>query len=138
MRALIQRTTGASVAVDGRVIGEIGPGLVVLVCAMRGDGEAEAEWLARKTVNLRIFRDAEGRMNRSVIDTGGAALVVSQFTLAAETRGNRPGFSTAAAPEEGERLYERFADAGPRRTGWRWRPGPSAPTCRCGSATTGR
>lgn len=109
MRALIQRTTGASVTVEGRLVGEIGPGLVVLVCAMRGDGEAEAQWLARKTVNLRIFRDAEGRMNRSVIDTGGAALVVSQFTLAAETRGNRPGFSTAAAPDEGERLYQRFA-----------------------------
>jgi D-tyrosyl-tRNA(Tyr) deacylase len=109
VRALIQRTTGASVAVDGRVVGEIGAGLVVFVCAMRGDGEAEAEWLARKTVALRIFRDGEGRMNRSVMETGGAALVVSQFTLAAETRGNRPGFSTAAAPDEGARLYERFA-----------------------------
>ncbi len=109
MRALIQRTTGARVAVEGRVIGEIGAGLVVLVCAMRGDDDAAAAWLARKTVNLRIFRDAEGRMNRSLLDTGGAALVVSQFTLAAETKGNRPGFSTAAAPEDGERLYEAFA-----------------------------
>jgi D-tyrosyl-tRNA(Tyr) deacylase len=75
---------------------------------MRGDSAAESVWLARKTVNLRIFRDEAGRMNRSVLDVGGAALVVSQFTLAAETRGNRPGFSTAAAPEEGERLYQHF------------------------------
>ena len=110
MRALIQRVAGASVEVDGRVVGEIGAGLVVLVCAMRGDEAAEAVWLARKVVNLRIFRDEEGRMNRSLLDVGGAALVVSQFTLAAETRGNRPGFSTAAAPEEGERLYELFAE----------------------------
>jgi D-aminoacyl-tRNA deacylase len=111
MRALIQRTTGASVAVAGETVGEIGPGLVVLVCAMRGDGEAEAERLARKVADLRIFRDEDGRMNRSLRDTGGAALVVSQFTLAAETKGNRPGFSTAAAPEDGERLYLRFAEA---------------------------
>jgi len=108
MRALIQRTSGAKVTVEDAVVGEIGPGLVVFVCAMQGDGEAESDWLARKTVNLRIFRDDEGRMNRSVLDIGGSALVVSQFTLAAETRGNRPGFSTAAAPEEGERLYEHF------------------------------
>ena len=109
MRALIQRAAGASVAADGRVLGEIGARLVVFVCAMQGDGEAESAWLARKTVALRIFRDAEGRMNRSLLDTGGAALVVSQFTLAAETRGNRPGFSTAAEPEAGRRLYEHFA-----------------------------
>src|SRR5690606_20498654 len=95
----------------GRIAGEIGGGLVVLVCAMRGDGDEQARWLARKVVNLRIFRDEAGRMNRSLLDTGGAALVVSQFTLAAETKGNRPGFSTAAAPEEGERLYELFAEA---------------------------
>ena len=94
--------------VDGKIVGEIGPGLVVLVCAMRGDTELESEWLARKTVKLRIFRDEAGRMNRSVQDVGGSALIVSQFTLAAETRGNRPGFSAAAAPEEGERLYEHF------------------------------
>ena len=110
MRALIQRVAGASVEVDGRVVEEIGAGLVVFVCAMRGDEAPEAAWLARKVVNLRIFRDEVGRMNRSLLDVGGAALVVSQFTLAAETRGNRPGFSTAAAPEEGERLYELFAE----------------------------
>ncbi|MFQ8431997.1 D-aminoacyl-tRNA deacylase [Amaricoccus sp. W119] len=111
MRALIQRTTGAEVRVGERVTGRIGPGLVILVCAMRGDTEAQSVWLAKKVVSLRIFRDEEGRMNRSLIDTGGAALVVSQFTLAAETKGNRPGFSTAAAPDEGRRLYEHFAEA---------------------------
>lgn len=111
MRALIQRTTGARVHIDGAVAGEIGPGLVVLVCAMRGDGPAEADRLARKTADLRIFPDAAGRMNRSLRDTGGAALIVSQFTLAAEARGNRPGFSAAAPPEDGERLYERFAES---------------------------
>ncbi len=109
MRALIQRVSEAAVSVDGRLLSEIGPGLLVLVCAMRGDTEAESAWLARKTAALRIFRDAEGRMNRSLLDAGGAALVVSQFTLAAETRGNRPGFSTAADPEAGARLYEHFA-----------------------------
>ena len=110
MRALIQRTTGAEVRVGERVTGRIGPGLVILVCAMRGDGEAQSVWLAKKAVSLRIFRDGEGRMNRSLLDTGGAALIVSQFTLAAETKGNRPGFSTAATPEDGRRLYEHFAD----------------------------
>jgi len=81
----------------------------VLVCAMQGDDDKKSTWLARKAVNLRIFKDEDGRMNRSLLDIGGAALVVSQFTLAAETRGNRPGFSTAAAPEEGKRLYEHFS-----------------------------
>jgi D-tyrosyl-tRNA(Tyr) deacylase len=110
MRALIQRATRASVAVESRRVGEIGAGLVVFVCAMRGDGEAEADWLARKTVQLRVFRDAEGRMNRSLLDVAGSALIVSQFTLAAESRGNRPGFSAAAPPGEAERLYEHFAE----------------------------
>ncbi|MGR3363083.1 MAG: D-aminoacyl-tRNA deacylase [Maritimibacter harenae] len=111
MRALVQRVSEAAVRVDGEVIGEIGPGLLVLVCAMQGDGERNADTLAAKISKLRIFKDDEGRMNRSVLDTGGAVLVVSQFTLAADTsRGNRPGFSTAAAPDEGERLYEYFAD----------------------------
>lgn len=110
MRALVQRVSRASVSVGGAVIGEVGPGLMILVCAMRGDGEAEADRLAAKIARLRIFRDEEGRMNRSVSDVQGAALVVSQFTLAADTsRGNRPGFSAAAAPEEGEQLYEYFA-----------------------------
>ena len=112
MRALVQRVTGASVTVDGTVVGEIGAGLLVLVCAMRGDTGAEAEKLAAKLAKLRIFEDAAGKMNLSLADTGGAALVVSQFTLAADTsRGNRPGFSEAAPPDEGARLYEHFARA---------------------------
>lgn len=109
MRALVQRVASASVTVDGEITGQIGPGLLVLVCAMQGDGEKESAWLARKTVNLRIFKDEEKRMNRSLLDIGGEALVVSQFTLAAETKGNRPGFSTAAAPDDGRRLYEHFS-----------------------------
>lgn len=110
MRALIQRVSHASVTVDGVVVGQTGPGLLVLVCAMAGDGEAQADQLAAKIAKLRIFKDEAGKMNRSVLDIGGAALVVSQFTLAADTRsGNRPGFSSAAPPAEGERLYEYFA-----------------------------
>ena len=111
MRALIQRVSAASVVVDGETVGAIGPGLLILVCAMQGDSEKQADWLARKCVNLRIFADDAGRMNRSVADIGGSALIVSQFTLAAETKGNRPGFSRAAAPETGERLYSHFSSA---------------------------
>jgi D-tyrosyl-tRNA(Tyr) deacylase len=112
MRAVIQRVSEASVTVEGEVIGATGRGLLVLVCAMQGDAEAEATKLAAKIAKLRIFRDEDGRMNRSVRDIGGSALVVSQFTLAADTaRGNRPGFSEAAAPEVGERLYIAFAQA---------------------------
>lgn len=110
MRALLQRVTEASVSVDGEVVGRTGPGLLVLVCAMQGDDETRADRLADKVVRLRIFRDAGGRMNRSLADAGGGALVVSQFTLAADTsRGTRPGFSAAAPPEIGQTLYERFA-----------------------------
>ncbi|HMQ41856.1 MAG TPA: D-aminoacyl-tRNA deacylase [Paracoccus sp. (in: a-proteobacteria)] len=112
MRALIQRVTDASVTVEGRITGQIGPGLLVLVCAMQGDDESAAEKLAARVAKLRIFRDEADKMNRSLLDTGGAALVVSQFTLAADTRtGNRPGFSSAAAPDLGRALYESFADA---------------------------
>ena len=112
MRALLQRVTEARVEVGGEIVGQTGAGLLILVCAMEGDGEARAEQLAAKIARLRIFRDAGGKMNRSLLDTGGGALVVSQFTLAADTsRGNRPGFSTAARPEEGARLYEHFARA---------------------------
>lgn len=111
MRVLLQRVREARVTVDGRVTGEIGPGLVILVCAMEGDTDAAADRLAARIAKLRIFKDAEGKMNLSVRDTGGAALVVSQFTLAADTsRGNRPGFSAAAPPDEGRRLYEYFSD----------------------------
>lgn len=109
MRALVQRVTEASVRVDGTVIGEIGHGVLILVCAMQGDGPDVSAKLADKISKLRIFKDDAGRMNRSLLDTGGAALVVSQFTLAADTsRGNRPGFSAAAPPEEGAALYETF------------------------------
>ena len=109
MRCLIQRASEASVSVDGQVIGQIGPGLVILVCAMQDDTEADAKALAGKVAKLRIFRDDQDRMNRSVLDAGGSALVISQFTLAADTsRGNRPGFSSAARPEQGEALYQAF------------------------------
>ena len=109
MRALLQRVTDAQVRVDGEVIGQCGRGLMILVCAMRGDEESQAEALAAKAAKCRIFPDEAGKMNRSLLDIGGEALVVSQFTLAADTRsGNRPGFSTAAAPEDGRRLYEHF------------------------------
>jgi D-tyrosyl-tRNA(Tyr) deacylase len=105
----LQRVSRASVAVDGTVVGEIGAGLLILICAMQGDTAAEADKLAAKIAKLRIFKDQAGKMNLSVRDMGGAALVVSQFTLAADLRGNRPGFSYAAAPDEGKRLYDHFA-----------------------------
>ena len=112
MRALLQRVREAQVTVDGDVLGQCGPGLMILVCAMQGDTEAEAGKLAAKAARLRIFPDAAGKMNRSVTDIGGTALVVSQFPLAADPRrGNRPGFSAAAAPETGAALYEAFAAA---------------------------
>ncbi len=112
MRALLQRVSAAEVRVEGKVVGATGPGLMVLVCAMRGDGPAQADALAAKVARLRIFKDEAGKMNLSVRDVGGGALVVSQFTLAADTRrGTRPGFSDAAPPEEGRQLYERFAEA---------------------------
>lgn len=110
MRAVVQRVSAASVEIDGAVVGEIGAGLLILVCAMKGNEDAGVAPFAAKIAKLRIFDDDDGKMNRSLLDIGGAALVVSQFTLAADTsRGNRPGFSTAAPPAEGERLYEMFA-----------------------------
>lgn len=108
MRAILQRVSSASVTVDGAVTGEIGMGLMILVCAMQGDTEMQSDKLAAKIAKLRIFKDGAGKMNLSVKDVGGAALVVSQFTLAADLRGNRPGFSPAAAPEDGKRLYDHF------------------------------
>ena len=111
MRALVQRVTQASVSVEGTLQAQIGPGLLVLVCAMQGDDPARAQALADRIARLRIFRDEAGKMNRALADTGGAALVVSQFTLAADTsRGNRPGFSAAAAPDLGRALYQAVAD----------------------------
>ena len=112
MRALLQRVKEASVTVAGQKIGEIGPGLLILICAMQGDSETEADQLAAKIAKLRIFEDDAGKMNLSIKDSGGAALIVSQFTLAADTsRGNRPGFSPAASPQEGRHLYEYFIKA---------------------------
>lgn len=111
MRAVLQRVSEARVQVGGALIGETGPGFLILVCAMAGDTEARAEKLAAKIAKLRVFKDDQGKMNLSIRDIGGAALVVSQFTLAADLRGNRPGFSTAAAPDEGERLYLHFSQA---------------------------
>ena len=112
MRALIQRVSEAAVRVDGEVVGEIERGLLVLICAMKGDTNAEADRLAAKISKMRIFTDENGKMNKSVLDIGGTALVVSQFTLSADTKsGNRPGFSTACGAEEGNAFYEYFANA---------------------------
>lgn len=112
MRALLQRVTRASVAVEGASVASIGPGLLVLLGVGHGDDDATTDALARRITELRIFRDEEGRTNRSILDVGGAALVVSQFTLYADTaRGRRPGFTNAADPALAERLYLRFAAA---------------------------
>ena len=111
MRALVQRVSEASVTADGERLGEIGPGMLVLVCAMQGDDETRAEALAQRLSKLRIFRDEAGKMNLSLLDAGGAALIVSQFTLAADvTAGNRPGFTGAAAPALGRAIYERVVE----------------------------
>ena len=109
MMALLQRVSEASVRVDGEVIGQIGHGLLVLLCAEKGDTEAVADKLLAKLLKLRIFGDESGKMNRSVQDVGGGLLLVSQFTLAADVAGgNRPSFTQAAAPEDGRRLYAHF------------------------------
>ena len=108
MRAVLQRVSRASVTVDGQVTGEIGAGLLILICAMQGDTDAQADQMATKIAKLRIFKDDQAKMNLSIRDIGGSALIVSQFTLAADLRGNRPGFSPAASPDEGKRLYDHF------------------------------
>ena len=109
MISVLQRVREARVDVEGATVGAIGQGLLVLVCAEQGDTEAEADKLLAKLLKLRIFSDEAGKMNQSVQDVGGGLLIVSQFTLAADTRsGNRPGFSQAAAPAEGRRLYDDF------------------------------
>lgn len=119
MRALLQRVGRASVRVEGEAVASIGPGLLVLVGVGHDDADATADALARRITELRIFRDDEGRTNRSILDVGGAALVVSQFTLYADTsRGRRPGFTNAADPAVAERLYQRVA-AGLRTAGVR-------------------
>lgn len=122
MRVLLQRVTAAAVDIDGERVAAIGPGLLVFVGVAAGDSRTSASWLADKTLGLRIFPDDNKPMNCSVVDIGGELLVVSQFTLAADTsRGRRPGFSTAAAPTDAERLYEFFVaqlgDTVPVQTG---------------------
>ena len=109
MKAVLQRVREARVEIDGRVVGRIGIGLLVLLCAERGDTDAVGDRLLAKLLKLRVFADEAGKMNRSVQDVGGGLLVVSQFTLAADVSGgNRPSFTQAAAPDEGRRLYDRF------------------------------
>ena len=109
MIAVLQRVSQASVRVDGAVIGQIDTGLLVLLCAEKGDTDAVADKMLAKILKLRIFSDDAGKMNLSLQDVGGGLLVVSQFTLTADlTGGNRPSFTQAAAPEEGRRLYEHF------------------------------
>ena len=111
MIALLQRVTRASVTVENKLIGEIGRGLMVLVCAEKGDTEEKAKALAQKLLKYRVFSDDAGKMNRSVTDIAGELLLVSQFTLAADTNsGTRPSFTPAAAPEDGLRLFNRFVE----------------------------
>lgn len=110
MRALLQRVKQSRVTVDGKTLAEIGHGLVILLGVGHGDGEEQAYFLAEKIANLRIFEDEQGKSNLSILDVGGEALVVSQFTLYADTRkGRRPSFTDAALPEDAEPLVERFA-----------------------------
>ena len=111
MRALVQRVKKSSVSVDGEIVGAIGPGLMILLGIKEGDTEEEAHWLAPKVANLRIFPDDEGKLNRSVLDMGGEALVVSQFTLYADCRkGRRPSFVAAARPEVADPLVDKFVE----------------------------
>jgi len=112
MRIVIQRVTHADVVVDEQRVGEIGPGALVLLGVGQGDTEKQADWLADKLVALRMFADESGKMNRSIVDVGGSVLVVSQFTLLADCqKGRRPAFTTAAAPEDADRLYQYFVAA---------------------------
>ena len=109
LKAILQRVRGASVRVEGKIVSQIGPGLLVLLGVTHSDSEREADWMAAKIVNLRIFNDSEGKMNRSLRQQGGEILAVSQFTLYADCRkGRRPSFIAAASPERGEKLYEYF------------------------------
>jgi D-tyrosyl-tRNA(Tyr) deacylase len=111
MRAVCQRVSGARVRIDTEVVAEVGPGLLVLLGIARSDGSGQAERLAGKVARLRIFEGEDGRFDRSLVDVRGSALVVSQFTLIADTaKGNRPSFSEAAPPEQAEPIYERFCD----------------------------
>jgi D-tyrosyl-tRNA(Tyr) deacylase len=112
VRAVVQRVREARVRADGETVGEIGAGLLILLAVRRGDGAEASAWLAEKCVGLRVFADDQGQMNRSLLEIGGAALVVSQFTLYGDTRrGRRPSFVEAAPPAEAEPLYEKFCTA---------------------------
>jgi D-tyrosyl-tRNA(Tyr) deacylase len=111
VKAVIQRVTEASVVVEGETVGAIGAGTVVLLAVEGGDNDADASWLAKKIVELRMFGDSDGKMNLSLQDIGGSVLAISQFTLAGSCdKGRRPSFTAAAAPDEGKRLYEYFVD----------------------------
>ena len=117
MKAVLQRVTSASVTVDGKIVGQIGQGILILLGVEKGDAEPQANWLADKICSLRFFSDDAGKMNLSVQDIGGSLLVVSQFTLAGNcTKGKRPSFDTAAPADEGKRLYEYFVTT-TRQTG---------------------
>ena len=139
MRALIQRVAEARVDIAGETVSEVGNGMLILVCAMQGDGDDEARFLARKIANLRIFESEPGKMNLSILASGGAALVVSQFTLAADTsRGNRPGFSYA--PRRRTKACGSTSSSQPPSpsTGCPSQPGASGRSCRSTSSTTAR
>ncbi|NVN89048.1 MAG: D-tyrosyl-tRNA(Tyr) deacylase [Desulfuromonadales bacterium] len=116
MKAVIQRVNSAHVVVEGKIVGEIERGILVLLGVEKGDGASQADWLAEKIIGLRMFSDDAGKMNLSLQDVGGSLLAVSQFTLAGNcAKGRRPSFDTAAPPEEGKRLYDYFVDAVRRR-----------------------
>lgn len=111
MKAVIQRVKHAKVEVDGKIVGKIDEGYMILVGVMQGDTEKEAETLARKTANLRVFTDSEDKMNLSILDVGGEVLAISQFTLCADVKkGNRPSFINSASPDEADMLYEHFCE----------------------------
>ena len=111
MRAVVQRVRNASVEVSGEIVANIGNGLLVLLGVGQDDDRADADYLAEKIINLRIFTDADGKMNHSILETGGSAIVVSQFTLYGDVRrGRRPSYSDAASPEKGKELYEYFVN----------------------------
>ncbi|MBK1692477.1 D-aminoacyl-tRNA deacylase [Ectothiorhodospira mobilis] len=140
MIGLLQRVRHGRVEVDGDVVGGIGPGLVVLVGVERGDGPPQGERLLQRLLDYRVFEDGDGRMNRSLRDTGGGLLLVPQFTLAADTRkGNRPSFTPAAAPEEGRRLFEallaRAREAWPRVAAGRFGAHMEVSLCNDGPVT---
>ena len=115
MKVVIQRVTSASVTVEEEIVGQIGPGIMILLGVEKGDAEAQADWLVKKICALRIFSDADGKMNLAVQEIGGSLLIVSQFTIAGNcAKGRRPSFDTAAPPDEGKRLYEYFVAAAAR------------------------